>query len=158
MVGREAPHHFKLGLDRFKAVETPKIDDFRSGDRSDLKTKHSHVQTYLTSEKWLRSNTKPWTPGGGPSRSPTRTQFATKWPQTLRVRYVRKLDWWVFKSGRFPDWKSLILGVLTALNRPRTHLKWWGASRPTTLNGFWAGLGPFRHPKSTISNPEANLI
>ena len=49
-MGHFAPHHFNWVLDRFRAVWTPKIDDFRSGSRPDLKTKQSHSQTYLTLE------------------------------------------------------------------------------------------------------------
>ncbi len=34
------------------------------------------------------------------------------------------------------------MGVETAQNRPKTHPKWWGAKRPTILDGFWTGFGP----------------
>jgi len=50
VVEREAPHHFKWVGDRFGAVYTTKIDDLRSGNRPDLKTKQSDFQTYLTLE------------------------------------------------------------------------------------------------------------
>jgi len=70
--------------------------------------------------------------------------------KTLSGRSVWKWDCWVFKIGRLLDRKSSI----TALNLSKTHSKWWGASRPTILNGFWTGLAPFRPHKSTISGPE----
>ena len=38
-------------------------------------------------------------------------------------------------------------GVETALNRSEIHSKWWGASRPTTFNGFRTRLGPVGPPK-----------
>ena len=53
VAGRFAPHNFKWVLDRFRAVCTPKVDDFRSGKRPDLKTKQCHFQTYLTLKSWV---------------------------------------------------------------------------------------------------------
>ena len=41
-VGREVPHHFSWVLGLVRAVWTHKIDDFRSGDRPDLKTRLTH--------------------------------------------------------------------------------------------------------------------
>ena len=49
VVGREAPHHFKSILARLRAVWTPNIDDFRSGNRPILKTQQSHFLTCLVS-------------------------------------------------------------------------------------------------------------
>jgi len=62
VVGHEAPHHFEWVLDRFRAVETPKLDDFRPGSRPDLKTKQSHVQAYLTLKRGARAASLPARP------------------------------------------------------------------------------------------------
>ena len=47
MVGRFAPRHFELVLDRFRAVWTTKIEDFRSRNLPILQTQQPQVQTYL---------------------------------------------------------------------------------------------------------------
>jgi len=38
VTGCEAPHHFECVVDRFRAVSTPKIYDFRSGNRPDFES------------------------------------------------------------------------------------------------------------------------